>query len=80
MCIFQNFDDENVVQNLLKQSIPKNAAKKKKVKFTCEWCQIEKKSVVGFASHIKQCQLRPVIFFNSFILIYSKNIFGIRIK
>ncbi|KAE9535993.1 hypothetical protein AGLY_007894 [Aphis glycines] len=54
-----DFDDENVVQYLLRQKLPKHAAREKKVKFICEWCQIEKKSVPGFASHVKRCQSRP---------------------
>lgn len=54
-----DFDDENLIQSLLRQKLPKNAARQKKVKFICEWCQNEKKSVVGFASHVKRCQSRP---------------------
>ncbi|XP_025193705.1 uncharacterized protein LOC112593511 [Melanaphis sacchari] len=54
-----DFDDENVVQQLLRKKLPKNAARQKKVKFICEWCQIEKKSVPGFASHVKRCESRP---------------------
>ncbi|KAF0748584.1 General transcription factor 3C polypeptide 2, partial [Aphis craccivora] len=54
-----HFDDENIVQYLLRQKLPKHAARQKKVKFVCEWCQIERKSVPGFASHVKRCQSRP---------------------
>lgn len=61
---FQNFDDESITQSLLRQALPKHAARKKKVNFICEWCQVTKKSVLGFASHIKKCQLRPVSLFN----------------
>ncbi|XP_015366814.1 PREDICTED: uncharacterized protein LOC107163755 isoform X2 [Diuraphis noxia] len=54
-----DFDDENAIQYLLRLKLPKNAARQKKVKFVCEWCQNEKKSVVGFASHVKRCTSRP---------------------
>ncbi|VVC33262.1 Hypothetical protein CINCED_3A011483 [Cinara cedri] len=54
-----DYDDLNVLQSLLKKSLPKDAIIKRKVKFICEWCETIKKSVPGFASHIKQCQSRP---------------------
>ncbi|XP_060869788.1 uncharacterized protein LOC132944454 isoform X2 [Metopolophium dirhodum] len=54
-----DFDDENAIQYLLRQHLPKYAARQKLVKFVCEWCQNEKKSIVGFASHVKRCEFRP---------------------
>jgi hypothetical protein len=53
-----------MTQRLLRQSVPKNAARDKRIIFICEWCQVKKKSILGFASHLKDCQSRPVILFS----------------
>lgn len=64
-----------MTQRLLRQALPKHAARDKRVKFVCEWCQIEKRSVPGFANHLKQCPSRPVKLFSfSFKVINIINI------
>lgn len=51
---------------LLRSILPKNAERNKKVSFKCEWCSEIKKSVMGFAKHVKMCttgQVKVLIFF-----------------
>jgi len=50
---------------LLRAILPNTTVKKK---FICEWCKDLKKSVLGFASHVKKCAIEQKvtnIFFNS---------------
>ncbi|XP_050546484.1 uncharacterized protein LOC126908455 isoform X2 [Daktulosphaira vitifoliae] len=54
-----DFDDEILTQELLKQYLPKYAARDKKIKLICEWCATVKKSLPGFTNHLKKCQSRP---------------------
>jgi len=51
---------------VLLREILKNSTAKKK--FTCEWCKDLKKSVVGFASHVKKCAIeQKVIIFSTLL-------------
>lgn len=52
---FKDFKNEKAVANLLRAILPKYAVRDKKVSFTCEWCNVIKKSVLGYASHVKIC-------------------------
>ncbi|XP_050421092.1 uncharacterized protein LOC126833675 isoform X3 [Adelges cooleyi] len=54
-----DFDDETTTQDLVRKSLPVNAAREKKIMLSCEWCDIVKRSIPGFVSHLKKCQLRP---------------------
>lgn len=64
---FQDIFDDGVAQSLLRKALPKNAVLKDNFLFNCEWCPISRKSVSGFASHIK----RHV---KQFILVKIKNV------
>lgn len=43
---------------LLREILPNSAVKKK---FICEWCKDFKKSVLGFASHVKKCAIEQKV-------------------
>lgn len=43
---------------LLREILPNTTVKKK---FICEWCKDLKKSVLGFASHVKKCAIEQKV-------------------
>jgi len=48
---------------LLREILPNNTVKKQ---FICEWCKDLKKTVLGFASHVKKCAIeQKVIIFST---------------
>lgn len=49
---------------LLREILPKLTENVKKVCFICEWCEEKRRSLVGYASHVKKCAAEQnVIFF-----------------
>lgn len=46
---------------LLHEGLPKYAVRNKKVNFKCEWCNTTKKSVLGFATHVKKCAIEQQV-------------------
>jgi len=56
---------------LLRAILPKSVVKKK---FMCEWCKDLKKSVVGFASHVKKCAIEQKVII--FSIIYTTFIYA----
>jgi len=48
---------------LLREILPKYAERNKQVSYTCEWCGIKKKSVIGYASHMKKCAIEQKVIF-----------------
>lgn len=53
--LFQDYLNENTVIVLLREILPKLTEKVKNVCFICEWCEEKKKSLIGYASHVKKC-------------------------
>lgn len=55
--MLQDYLDENNLISLLREILPKYAERNKKVSYTCEWCGEHKKSVIGYATHVKKCAI-----------------------
>lgn len=65
---FQDYLNENNIIDLLREILPKNTKKATKILYKCEWCDDKRKSLVGYANHVKKCAIdQNVIIFNFII-------------